>query len=235
MCKHSDAIVCTTEDQKKTISKYNSNVSIILDSHSSVVKDIKKQYTSTDIIKVVWEGLPSNIDMLTSICGVLHKYKNQIQLNVVTDSTMPRSIKMLGDINIVRIIKKKFPNSIFHNWSADTLSSIVTKCDFAIIPIDLSNSFVSGKPENKLLLFWKMGVPVVTSRTKSYKAAMDKAGVDLTCSNLEDWDLLLSRMINSENLRRESAKKGLRYAESMSDQSLFKLWDEVFLSLGFKF
>ena len=70
-------------------------------------------------------------------------------------------------------------NIIFHEWDNETYSSILVSCDLAIIPINLNSKMASGKPENKLIHFWKMGMPVITSNTKSYKRVMDECGLDL--------------------------------------------------------
>jgi len=37
-----------------------------------------------------------------------------------------------------------------------------------VIPAVLGEPMFAGKPENKLLLFWRMGMPVITSSTAAY-------------------------------------------------------------------
>ena len=40
-----------------------------------------------------------------------------------------------------------------------------------------------AKPENKLIFFWKMGMPTITYATESYKNVMDDAEINLYCIN----------------------------------------------------
>jgi hypothetical protein len=57
----------------------------------------------------------------------------------------------------------------------------------AIIPIDLSDNFNAGKPENKLILLWKIGIPVITSATPAYVRAMQAENLDMYCYTEKEW------------------------------------------------
>ena len=46
---------------------------------------------------------------------------------------------------------------------------IATGCDLAVIPLPLDRPLERGKPESKLVSFWRMGMPVVTSSTPAYR------------------------------------------------------------------
>ena len=57
-----DAVICTTEDQKKRIQKYNKNVHIILDSVDDDALSLKpNRYNKSKTLNILWEGLASNI------------------------------------------------------------------------------------------------------------------------------------------------------------------------------
>ena len=58
-------------------------------------------------------------------------------------------------------------------WS-ETVSVIATACDLAVIPLPLDRPLERNKPETKLISFWRMGLPVVTSATPAY--VRDHAG-----------------------------------------------------------
>ena len=73
-------------------------------------------------------------------------------------------------------MRKVFNSVKLHLWDESTCSDIIRNCDLAVIPIDLSDPFAFGKPENKLLLFWGMGMPVVTSAIPAYVRAMQAVG-----------------------------------------------------------
>ena len=56
LCRRADAVVCTTEEQKKMISECNERVEIILDFHPHI-RDFKTRYISNGAVHFVWEGL----------------------------------------------------------------------------------------------------------------------------------------------------------------------------------
>ncbi len=73
MCRRADAVICTTEEQKRDIIPFCSNVHIVLDIHDTVVRNIKRDYHAGSPFNLVWEGLPSNIPQLEVIGPVLRE------------------------------------------------------------------------------------------------------------------------------------------------------------------
>jgi hypothetical protein len=232
MCARADAVICTTQEQNDLIRGMCDNVHIILDIHSTVVKEIKKDYVADAPVRMVWEGLPSNLPQLTEIAPILQSF----ELHVVTDSKQKR-LGTLGYIDTTQFLARHFANAIFHPWEEQTMAKIITGCDIALIPIDLDNPFTRGKPENKLLLLWRLGMPVVASATPAYSRAMANVGTpELACSNDHAWMSALARLGTNETLRSEVAVKGRAYAESShSTEAILSRWDRVFESLGYFF
>ena len=87
MCRRSDAVICTTAEQRRDIEKFCGNVHIILDIHSSVIQQVKTDYDAGPEFKLVWEGLPATVEGLFLIKDALHAvHRNRpISLQVVTD------------------------------------------------------------------------------------------------------------------------------------------------------
>lgn len=239
MCRRADSVVCTTEEQKRDISPYCKNVHIIHDVHSSVIHNVKEDYQSGEPFNLVWEGLPSNISQLKQIRDVLGTINSRqpIVLNLVTDPDQPRLLGRFGKVNSIDMAREVFDNVKLHPWNEATCSDIIRACDLAIIPIDLSDRFVTGKPENKLLLLWRMGLPVITSATPAYQRAMHEAGLEgFACSDQSEWLAAIERMMAAESLRRDSGVLGRSFAEThFSEEMLLARWDAMFASLGFSF
>jgi len=239
MCRRADAVVCTTEAQKGDIHRYCPNVHIVLDVHSSVVHKVKEDYRCGKPFNLVWEGLPSNITQLKQIRDALRDLNKcwPLTLNIVTDLDQPRLLGRLGRVQSLDLAHEAFDSVRLHLWQEATCAEIIQHCDLAVIPIDLSDSFVTGKPENKLLLLWRMGMPVVTSATPAYLRAMKGAGLEgLACRNQEEWGAAIKRMIDDESLRREAGTSGQKFAEIYYGKDvLLSRWDAVFASLGFSF
>jgi glycosyltransferase involved in cell wall biosynthesis len=239
MCRRADAVVCTTKEQQGDIHCYCQNVHIVLDVHSSVVHKVKKGYRCGEPFNLVWEGLPSNITQLQQIRDVLRDINKRrpLVLNIVTDADQPRLLGRFGRVQSIDLAREVFESVRLHPWDEATCSEFIQNCDLAVIPIDLSDPFVTGKPENKLLLLWRMGMPVVTSATPSYQRAMRDAGLEgLACLDQGEWRVELERMISDEALRQESGLRGRVFAETRySEKTLLARWDEVFASIGFPF
>ena len=194
MCERADAIVCTTEEQKDNMLKFCTNVHIILDFHSDSVQNIKSDYTNKDVFNIVWEGLPHSIQTLSEVKEVLKclKKKYKIAFHMVTDIQYYNYFGKYWKRNTKDTIRKllDIEDIYLYEWNEQTFSIIGTACDMAIIPIPLNKPLYAGKPENKLLLFWKMGVPVVVSATPAYEtgnAKMQFADVMSNSRRLEEY------------------------------------------------
>lgn len=239
MCRRADAVICSTEEQKADIYAYCKNVHIVLDVHSTVVHKVKDDYRCGEPFNLAWEGLPSNIRQLNQIRDVLNSIdkRRPLVLNVVTDPDQSRILGRFGRVQSIDLARQVFDSVKFHLWDESTCSDFIRNCDLAVIPIDLSDPFVSGKPENKLLLLWRMGMPVVTSATPAYLRAMKGAGIqDMACRNQKEWLNSIELMMDDEVLRRDAGTMGKNYAESFySEDVLLARWDAVFSSLGFSF
>ncbi|WP_150430166.1 glycosyltransferase family 4 protein [Dechloromonas sp. CZR5] len=239
MCRRADAVVCTTQGQQKDIKSYCTNTHIVLDIHSSVVHAVKESYRCGEPFNLVWEGLPSNLSQLKQIRDVLRDIhgRRPLVLNIVTDPDQPRLLGRFGRVHSSDLAREIFDSVRFHIWDEATCSRVIQSCDLAVIPIDLTDPFVVGKPENKLLLLWRMGMPVVTSATPAYQRAMRDVGMDrLACCTQDEWRAALEDMIADESLRRDAGIRGRGFTEvECSKEATLARWDGVFASMGFDF
>ena len=239
MCRRADAVVCTTNEQKEMIHPFCNNVHVILDIHSTVAIEIKTNYAAGQPFRLVWEGLPTNIPQLTTLAPVLRglsKHRD-FELHVVSDPGRSRNQNGIGPIDSQRLLARHFDRVCFHRWEEETCSRILSLCDLAIIPIDLNDCFVSGKPENKLLLLWRIGLPVIVAATPAYRRAMQQVKTpEFACEDEAQWVNALEKMMSSEIVRREAARRGRLYAESeRGAAAMIARWDAMFESLGFSF
>ena len=236
MCSRADAVVCSTQEQRSDIMTFCSNVHIILDAHMGVARTVKEDYQSGSAFRMVWEGLPQNLGSLELLVPIINQLRRryQIEIHVITDRKYFRYLgnRVLSDS--VKFVQKIFPDVIFHEWQETTVAEIICACDLAVIPIPLTNKFALGKPENKLLLFWRMGVPVITSSTPAYLRAMESAGIDLVAKDETEWLVKIEELIVNKELRKQAGKLGKLYTDrEFSENILLAKWDSVFQSLGF--
>jgi len=236
-CRRADAVVCTTEEQRRQLLPYCSNVHVILDFQSEVARRVKRDYARGEIFHLVWEGLGLNVPTLREFAGVFRTLsaRHPIALHLVTDLEYARGSTHFWMRPTQHLVRELFGSDRVHlyDWNADMLSVVCTACDMAVIPIPLDTPFLRGKPENKLVLFWRMGMPVVTSATPAYERAMAGAGLTMTCRTPDEWVAVLERYREDEAARREAGERGSAYAgEAYSEASITKKWDAVLTSVS---
>jgi len=235
MCLRADAVICSTEEQAKDIRPFCKNVHEILDVHSSVQNKIKEDYKSSKVFNIVWEGIADNtysFQALKSVFAQLEE-KYEIALHFVTDLSYLKYLGKFGKTYTKDALEGLSKRVYLYEWNEIMCSEIISSSDLAIIPIDLNNPLVKGKPENKLLLFWRMGVPVIASATPAYERAMKKAGLNMTCTNNKDWFHMLDKYISSHESRELAGIAGKRIAEEdYSEEDILRRWDKVFESIS---
>lgn len=234
MCLRADAVICSTDEQAIDIKPFCTNVHQILDVHSSLYKCTKKSYESDKVFNIVWEGQADNVyqfEFLKTVFCELEK-KHEIALHFVTDLSYRRFAGKFLKKYTEDIVKELGNRVYVYEWNESMCSEIISSCDLAIIPVDLRNLLARGKPENKLLLFWRMAVPVITSATPAYVRAMNKAGLDMTCSTKDEWFDVLDKYITNQDARQIAGVAGKKAAEKYyTEDETMSRWDKVLASI----
>lgn len=235
MCRRADAVVCTTLEQQQDIAPLCANVHRVLDLHGGVARRAKTGYAAGTPFRLAWEGLAATVEALQLIGGALRALERvrPLALEVVTDPVSYRYLGRYGRRDTADLLRGLCTRVTLQAWHEATCADLLCACDAAVIPLDLDDPFAAGKPENKLLLLWRLGLPVVASATPAYSRAMQAAGVDLGCRDAAEWERTLLRVIDDENLRAEAGRRGRAYAEAaFGEAQLLAAWDAVFASLG---
>lgn len=234
MCRNAAAVACTTDEQKRDIGNFCANVHIILDLHTTVTHEVKTRYAAGDVFRLAWEGMSATVDSLQLIGNVLREIERDhaIALDVVTDPVSFRHLGRYGRRETLEIVRRLCTRVTLHEWNEQTCAGILCGCDAAVIPLDLRDPFAAGKPENKLLLLWRMGLPVIASASPAYSRAMNAAGISLVCANENDWRHQLERVVTDASLRADAGQRGRAYAEAnFSEAQLLARWDALFATV----
>lgn len=233
-CTAADAVVCSTPEQRAQLLAFNPNVHEILDAHVDLVQRPKTDFSIGEVANVVWEGLPYTLDGLEVAAPALRHVarRRPLVLHVVTDLEYRRYARRFVTARTADVVHRLLPRAYVYEWNEQLLGQIVVACDLAVIPLDLSDPFVRAKPENKLLLFWRMGMPTLTSATPAYVRTMAAAGQDLTCQTTDDWELGVDALLEDEDRRRDAGAGGRCFVETThsSDRTLER-WDDLFESV----
>jgi hypothetical protein len=235
MCARADAVVCSTPLQKRDIERYSDNVHIVLDAHFELGETVKRSYEAGPVLNLVWEGQAENIPALSVVAEAVagSALAERTVVHLFTDLEYFRYLRRVGRRSSVKLGRQMFRRVFFYEWNPHLFASVVTGADIALVPVDLSTPLTAGKPENKLLLFWRLGMPVIASASEAYERVAREAGVaGMTARDARDWRAALERYGPDDEARREAAERGRRYVEEHhSEEQLLARWDRVFESV----
>ena len=229
----SDAVVCSTELQRNDLLWLNKNIHVSLDFFGKDISLNRKiNYKMSKKIKLVWEGQPYWVKDLLLLNDIFKNIDYDFEIKIITDRTANYYLG-LRKLEISKILCELNCQYEFIEWNRETFVSQISDCDLALIPIDPSDSFAINKPENKLLFFWEVGIPVLTSDTPAYKRVMDMAGIDLYCSSGVEWREKIEKfIISDESSRKEISNMASIYLNKFHSKDLIlSKWDLIFNSL----
>lgn len=239
MCERANAVVCSHPLQVEFLKNHCDNIHLITDFGPNISLTRKTDYSIDRPVNVFWEGIGSTRYMpfaqINRVFGA-HPLKAMFRFHLFTDLEFKSVSDRLFATTAMDECRKKAPDMAgqfrFYQWNEPMLAAIATKCDFAAIPIPLDNTFGMYKPENKLVLMWRMGIPTIVSATPSYSAAMSRVSSNLACADDGDWRRNIDRLLESELLRRSAGEEGYRHAElHYGEQALRAKWDRVLSSI----
>lgn len=229
-----DAVVCSSPEQRVDILPYNDSVFHILDFHSSEFSGRKTDYTAHEPFRFVWEGVGDSLYGFRTIASAVREVARQrpVELHVLTDLRFRRINRPFSQCSASLMSGMlRGVDCYLYQWNKAFFGEIVRNCDLALIPMLVNTPMMRVKPENRLLLFWKMGLPALTADTLAYRRVMEAAGLS-TCADEDQWRSAMLEYVDQESLRRENARKGARYVEEhSSDETLAAGWDRVLESV----
>jgi hypothetical protein len=238
MCQRADAIVCCSEEQRQLILPFGDNVHCILDFQNMAVRSRKVDYRVSSPFNLVWEGLADNVPSLGVIRLALERLaaRHPIALHVVSEPGHFLFARRFGRRSTPAVLRRTLGRKTaygvyFYEWNEQMLAAICCAADLAVIPVPLEDPFLAGKPENKLLLFWRMGLPTVASATPAYERAMSECGLSMACQGIDDWVETIEHYLGDEAARRQAAQQGQEHAlRSQGEEALLAKWDEAVAS-----
>lgn len=233
-CEIADAVICSTEEQRDTIRRFNPNVFLSFDHFGNELGAPKEDYPRSSKLKIVWEGQSTTLPNLRVIREPLNELRDSLELHVVTDPIILRYFGRFGAYPALAALEGIECEKHYHPWDRKSFSRHIAACDLGVIPIDRFNALAWGKPENKLVLLWQLGMPVLATATPVYRRVMDAAGVDMTCSTVREWGEQLEHMIGlSEAELGAIGAKCRQYANAAYSTGEFvKRFDVALASIG---
>lgn len=234
-CSLSDSVICSSPEQEKIIKTYNTNTHIILDSHEEIpFRDISSsiQYSHKEKVAILWEGQPATLSGFNQIRPIVKSLaKNySLKFSFVTDKEYFRIMNKYlkrDTVDLIRLNSELDESQIaINHWSPVNLVQEAERSFLAIIPMDLSTPLVRFKPENRLLIMWRLGLPCLTSASPSYIRVSNLAGTNAICDSPESWQAMMLQMLNDPSLAKTEVLNGQAYVrENHNETILLKKWD----------
>jgi hypothetical protein len=234
-CETADVVLCSTEEQRETIRRYNRNVVVSFDYFAEELGPAKQDYRPGAKLRIVWEGQSTTLPNLQVIREPLNDLRDRIELHVVTDPRIYRHFGRFNSYPAMEALAGIECEKLFHRWDRQTFSRDITACDLAVIPIERRNALWWAKPENKLILLWQLGMPVLTQATPAYVRTMGEAKVDMVCATPSDWGSKFEHFIRADAADREELARKCRIfaQEAYSREEFAGRFDRAFDAAGF--
>ena len=239
-CMSSNAVICSSVEQEAVIKPFNANTHIILDSHDEIPFTEPKLSTHTALEEnyILWEGQPATIRGVEQISSILlqSSKENNLYFNFVTDEKYFQFLGKYLKKDTLQLLEKDL-GPIFERlriipWTPANLVDSAKQSVIAMIPIDLTVPMQKLKPENRLLIMWRLGVPCLTSPTPSYMRVARKAGVTAFCNTPEVWLERFQSLLSDPVFAREEVLRGQAYLhEHHSREGLLDKWDQTIESV----
>ncbi len=234
-CEAADSVICSTIEQQEMIRRYNPNVHLSFDWFGGDLRSVKRDYRRAEKLRIVWEGQSTTLSNLRVIREILNELKDVVELHVITDLVTYRHFGRFAPYPSMDTLRGFECPIFFHEWRKETFCAHIAAADVAVIPIEKANALFRGKPENKLILLWQLGLPVLTTATPAYSRTMARAGLAMACTTLADWKLKLDELSLARGSTLEFlGKKCQRFAcDAYSAEQFQSQFDAAFKSAGF--
>lgn len=238
-CRLAQAVVCETAEQRGTILPYCPNTHAILDFHEEFPmlpfnRDIKSQ----NFPSLMWEGLPFTAKglLLLEKSFLEISRSHPISLEMVTDLRYPLFLGKYLYQNTEGILQDipKILGEHFRltKWSLPAVIDAAKRSHMAVLPLDPTGTLNPLKAENRLLMMWRIGLPVLASPSLAYLRVMKDTRIDGICIDSDQWQLKITHMMESVELRQESVEKGQQYIrDTHSEKIVLEAWDKLFESV----
>ena len=239
ICALADMVVVASNEQAELVKPFNGNVRIIRDSHDELGQPLPiKEFSTSSNLNIFWEGLGFTLIHFEDVANDLSEFlvSTNSVLHLVANEFYPRFAGKFGKVKAKKEVKKIFGHAasriMIHPWSEEMVSAIAAKCDFGIIPINQQNRFAQLKPENKLLIYWRLGLPTLFSDTPSYVRLASDVGVTEYSVKSGEWSGKLLEISEARGCLSENMPKAQEYLLRFHSENLIlEQWREALNSL----
>jgi hypothetical protein len=234
-----DRVVCASPEQAQHIaSNFKRSATPILDYHCEY-PELEFSNSKTKFRNIFWEGQNSSLDALFSvmadICETAHT--NNLELKYVSDPMYYLISGQYLGIDSVKFVnfknrRFKYPLKLKHyEWNMTNLVSAALESGLAVIPVHKKNQMARFKPENRLLISFRLGIAPLVSDTPSHKRVLNILGFSEFAVPDNQWNESLQNFLkygDAESL----VSRGKEYiGEFHNERKINQKWKEILRQL----
>jgi hypothetical protein len=227
-CRNVDLVICSSPEQKVTVLPFNPHVEVILDNHAEI-PDLPFRFSDNDRGSVaLWEGTPHTLKGLENLVAECDSLPDHI--NIVTDLTYFKYMNRYLKFDTASRLRQSFGSQKFNltSWSVANLVNARDLSNLSLIPVNPNDGIQALKPENRLLIMFKLGIPTLTSNIASYSRIERLLNFKFTCKSWEDWGTKISDLMRNPEIGEHQINLGKRYlAQFHNEDLLFDAWDRA--------
>lgn len=225
-CRNVDAVVCSSPEQSLLLRNLNNNVYEILDNHEEFPILHPKIVNTRDIL---WEGQTHTIKPLLSLLKT--QDFGSTKVNAITDELHYRLLGRYFPKSLTKILSQKdlLGSMRIWSWSVENVVQAAKSSALAIVPLNLKDPLHYLKPENRLLIMMRLGLPCLVSATPAHIRVEKELGVNVVCRSNEEWLEKIAQLQDSCELRTYYVELGKNYVLQRHNLELnYMKWDKVF-------
>lgn len=238
-CELAQAVVCETVEQRETILPFCKNTHTILDFHDEFpFIAFNEKVQSKNLPALMWEGLPFTAKGLLLLKNSFIEIAklHPVSLEMVTDLEYPRFLGKYSYQSTEKILQS-IPKTLgvsfkLTEWKIEAVVDASRRSHIAVLPLDPLGTLNPLKAENRLLMMWRIGLPVLASPSLAYSRVMKDTRINGICRDSSDWQTKIIELTESIELRRETVERGQQYIrDTHSTEIVLDSWDKLFESV----
>lgn len=172
------------------------------------------KFAKNEILRIVWIGTPSTVHYLKSLSYTLHNLSKRYSFELVVIGG--------GKFELPGVSLK------FLDWTEESETDQISSCDIGIMPLS-STPWELGKCGYKLIQYMACSLPVVASNIGANSEIVLHGVNGYLANSHEDWESLLSNLLDSDSLRKMMGSAGRSIVENQySVQSTFTKYKSLF-------
>lgn len=240
LCEESDLIIVASQEQAEVARTLNPNVISIWDCHDELgAPRYPTLLQKESKFEIFWEGLSVTLFHFQECLPDLKDFllETNSTLNIVSNPNHFRFSNRFFRVSTEKYLSKLFKdleNHVkFYEWSVTKVREVASYCDFGLIPLLERDKFARLKPENKLMIYWRLGLPTLFSGSPSYLRVAHKLGLSdfsVAGGRWKEKLLWLSEDLINQGSRISTATDML--IEHHNEQAILAQWRRAFQGLS---